>query len=153
MTEVLPTYVVDASVALKWAVRTDEPFIEQADLLLDDYQSGTISLIGPAHLPSEFGHGLVRAVRMGRLGLDSAQEQMRHFLGLHLTVVADGDLFPAAIALAQAIGCSFYDALYVALAQRRGVQLVHADEALRVKLAAAPSTVQRWLGEYRSGTP
>jgi predicted nucleic acid-binding protein len=151
MTEDLPSYVVDASIALKWTIRTDEPFLEQADMLLLDYQNGLVQLMGPIHLPSEVAHGLVRAVRRGRISRDDAHDQLHLFLSLRIPIFGQGDLFHEAVDLAESLGCSFYDASYVALAKRRGIYLVHADEALQAKMTDAIFALHRWIGDYRSG--
>ncbi len=47
MTEGPPTYVVDASVAVKWVLRGDESLLADADALLEEYRAGSIHLIAP----------------------------------------------------------------------------------------------------------
>lgn len=111
-----PTYLVDASVALKWLLRLDdEPFQEVADQVLRDYAAGLVSLSVLAHTPWEIGHALTRAVRRGRLTSEAADEALRRFDRWRIPSVADTNASRSrALAAALEHGCSFYDGAYLA---------------------------------------
>ena len=49
-------YVIDCSVAFKWAVM--EIYRPKAVLLRDDFRNGVHELLAPDHFPSEIGNAL-----------------------------------------------------------------------------------------------
>src|SRR5438132_7274810 len=74
MAEAVPSYVLDASVAVKWVIRSqDEPYLDKAQDVARDYWRGEISLMAPSALIYEMGHGLGRAARAGRISIADAE--------------------------------------------------------------------------------
>jgi predicted nucleic acid-binding protein len=114
------TYVVDASVATKWFV--DEDDSQAARVLV---YSGSI-LLAPDIVISEVASALTSKVRTGefpRDGLDAALEEMVRVL----LFTPSRELALAGQSLSLEFGTSFYDCLYLALAQRQASLLVTAD--------------------------
>lgn len=122
-------YVVDASVAIKWHLR-DEQYVDHADVLLDDMLSGRIALIAPDHIRYEVASAIDTAVRMGRITADDGRVAVEQFLGWHLPTATGDGVIVAAYDIARRFGCSFYDGLYLAVAEHVGAPLIHADRRL-----------------------
>src|SRR5438876_3811095 len=59
------TYVIDASVALKWVLPENDT--DKAERLRNDYLGGHLSLISPEFMALETLHALTRAERQGRI--------------------------------------------------------------------------------------
>jgi predicted nucleic acid-binding protein len=126
--------VVDASVAVKTVV--EEPQSHIARRIFAE----TERLIVPAHFLGEIGEVLVRRWRAGEV----SPQQLRliqvawpwSFVVVPLELV-----FERAFDIAMDAGASFYDALYVAVAERREAALVTADNRLLNCLAGTP-----WAG-------
>jgi predicted nucleic acid-binding protein len=127
-------YVLDASVALKWALL--EPDSDKADRLREDCRNAVHELLAPAVFTVELAHALTRAERQGRLALGQAltywTDAMRTCPVLHDTE----PLLPRAIAVSSSARIGVYDCLYVALAEREGCDFVTADDKLVRNLRA-----------------
>jgi predicted nucleic acid-binding protein len=135
--------VVDASVALKWAL-DDEDIVEQAVRLRDDAIDGRFSLVAPSLWVYELANGLVSAVRRGRLSGAQGRRSLGHLMGLGVDLV-DPDT-NATYAAALRYELSAYDAAYVALAVALGAPLWTGDRGLH--RTAARVAVLRWIGDY-----
>lgn len=139
-------WIVDASVALKWHLR-DEQYIPQADALFRAFSLGEADLLAPSFIRYEVANALLVASKMGRIGLQVAQEQLQDFLGLAIHQATDEDnLLTSALGLASSLDVTVYDALYLALAAQSGSDLVTADRHLYDKVRNAfPQTT--WVGD------
>ena len=126
--------VIDACVAVKWFL--PEPFRDAADAILSE----TEARVAPEHLRVEVGNTLLKTIRSGGITLDHALERLDQLLQLRPT----GDLAGTAIRIASAVGCTNYDALYVAAAERWNAALVTADRKLARQLVAVG-----WTGQIR----
>ena len=85
----------------------------------------------------EVRNALLIAERRGRLPPGGAAERLGGLADLDLDIVTDGDAdLTAAFALAVAHGLTFYDALYLDLAARRGAELATLDAGLARAAAA-----------------
>jgi predicted nucleic acid-binding protein len=154
MTEVVPLYVVDASVALKWIVDLDdEPHTDKARDALLDYQEGRINIIAPSVLPYEIGHALTRAIRRARIDASEAIEAYRTLLEWNIHLVHDDFDLLGSLRHARLYGLSFYDASYWTLANRLNAPWLYADDRVRnthgpsgAHAASVISTV--WIGDY-----
>lgn len=145
-----PRYVLDASVALKWLLRLDdESHLAEADAVLTDYQEARIGLLTPNHLRYEVGHGLRRAVIRERLSWDAGRAALEWFSALRLPTMHHDTLLLQGWDLSRAHGCSFYDAVYLALAQATRYPLIHADNRLRNALDSR-FPLELWIEGYRS---
>lgn len=138
--------VVNASVALKWHL-PQEPFAQQAVALLADWQQGMLDLLAPDIFVAEIAHALVRALRRGHLSEPEAMAILSDVLAVvqfHPTL----PLVQRATELAIRHHQSAYDCLYVALAEREGVELWTGDERL-VNALGAHFPFVRFIGDYK----
>ena len=141
--------MVDASVAVKWCLPLqDEPYVSQALLVIGEYRTGRLNLIAPSCFDYEIGHALVRAVRRERVTRQQADAAFRVFMGFGIALRHAADLVEAAWRQSHELGCSFYDASYLALADRHGAPFLHADARLRTVLAGRfPGEL--WIESFR----
>ncbi|CAM2874170.1 MULTISPECIES: type II toxin-antitoxin system VapC family toxin [Methylobacterium] len=129
--------VIDACVAAKWFL--PEPQSDLADaILLED-----VARIAPEHILVEVGNTLLRNHRSGAITLEHAREAISA-LGKLVRLRPILEIADTALSIASSIGCTHYDALYVAAAERWDSVLVTADARLVRQL----QTVQ-WTGRYR----
>jgi|SRR3954468_2694186 predicted nucleic acid-binding protein len=123
--------VVDASVAVKWFA--PEPGSAEAEALLvaDEARAA------PEHLLVEVGQALLRHYRDGGVALDHCRQAISN-LRRYVRLFSTEALAPEALEIAAAGGCSIYDALYVAAAERWDCVVLTADAKLVAKLDASP---------------
>ena len=114
-------YVIDASVAIKWFV--PEILEAEAKRWLDPSHI----LYAPELLLSEFGNILWKKTRLKELTEAEAFQIALELKQAPITLISSLDLFPDALTLAQSIGGTVYDCMYLAAAIRQGCQLVTAD--------------------------
>ena len=125
-------YVVDASVGVKWFVREREADREVALALRQRHIEGATRMI----VPELFLLEVPNAIKTGR---KSTEEELADVL----TTLADLDVrierhtqrvLRKTNAVAWAYNLTWYDAVYVALAETMGFPCVTADEALIRKM-------------------
>ena len=121
----LPEMVVDASVAVKWFL--PETSRAEALRLLHLYQEQRITLVAPVLLLAEVANVLSKRVRRGLATASMALEAYRLLKTNAPILVDDRLLLDEAMTLALASGQAVYDCLYLALALRRGCDLITAD--------------------------
>ena len=121
--------VVDASVAASWLF--DDEDDPRAEAALDTLEAAPG--LAPPLWSWEMRTILLVARRRGRLDADGMRARVAALADLPLALDGDHDL-DHALRLAEAHGLSFYDALYLELALRRGAALATLDGRL---LAAA----------------
>jgi predicted nucleic acid-binding protein len=139
------TFVVDASVCAKWCLpEKDEPFIPQAQRLLEGYIRAEISLIVPDVFWPELGNVLWKAVRKGRLSNSDALSGLEYLQNLKIPTYSCSDFLAETLHLALSYDRTFYDSLYVTLAEHSSTELITADERLANALAAYLPV--KWLG-------
>lgn len=139
------TVVVDASVAAKWMLPSAlEPYSEMALRLLDDHRTGRFSIVVPDLFWTEIGNVLSKSVRSGRVSLADAQVGLNNIKRNEFATASSLPLLDAALEIATSLRRSFYDCLYVALAQSRQIEFVTADEKLVNALGTRYAV--RWLG-------
>ncbi len=132
-------YVVDCSVALKWFI--PEPLSELAIPVLERFRAASLVLIAPEIILAEFGHALRKRVGFRQLAREEAVKIWEDFLTLGIDLAPDRDLARLAFPLALDHMATFYDALYVALAQREDVPVLTADERMTNAFASLDRTV------------
>lgn len=142
----VPRYVLDASVAVKWHLE-DEDHAEQALAVLADYESGRISLLAPSNIRYEVIGSIRKAARRNRLRAEDARGAVEDFLALRLRTVDSDSLILLGYDRAVDYGCTFYDALYVVLAEAAQCPLLLADERLRNNLRNRFPLVL-WIEDY-----
>lgn len=141
-----PTYVVDASVAIKWFLE-DEDYVEQSMALFTAYNSGMVRLLAPEHLILEVANAVQSAVRSQRLTTEAGDHALSYVLNLDIPRVSGRELIVAGYRIANRYDCVFYDALYLALADAVRCPLLHADRRLQASVAGRFPLAQ-WIGRF-----
>jgi predicted nucleic acid-binding protein len=141
----LKLLVLDASVAIKWAIPSArEPFTDESLRWLKRYVDGEIDFIVPDVFWAEVGNVLWKGARQNRWRQDEAESVAADMRARGFTTVSSLVLLPEAMKIAFAHDRAVYDCLYVALAVQSKTDLITADERLANALAA--SFPVKWLG-------
>jgi predicted nucleic acid-binding protein len=115
--------VVDASVLTEYLGDAEGTDVARERLIAD-----RASLWAPHLVDAEVGHALRRGVRMGEIGTDAAHDALDDLIAMPLRRVRHRELIPRAWELRDNV--SFYDALYVSLAELLDQPLVTFDDRL-----------------------
>ncbi len=119
------TVVIDASLALKWALLEDHT--EEALALWDRWQTTSEHLISPPVFRSEVANALHQRVRRREISPADAAEMLDTLLSL-VDTDEPSVLYDRALALAGALGQgAVYDSLYLALAEMWDCEMWTAD--------------------------
>jgi predicted nucleic acid-binding protein len=121
-------YVIDSSVAFKWAV--PEADSDKAIALRDQFRRGADELIAPDVFPIELAHALTRAERQGRISVSQAMHLLADVLQTAPDLQPSLPLLPRAVEISSQTRVGVYDCLYTALAEREACALVTADRRL-----------------------
>jgi predicted nucleic acid-binding protein len=154
MTEGRSFYVVDASIALKWLLPVEEePHGDIALRVLDDARQGRVGVLVPGQVYYEVGHALVKAARNRDriITPEQGERALRVFHSFDQFLVRHDDrgILMKAYEVAHRFGCGYYDAAYLATAEEFGWPLIHADDALRSRLAGR-FPQELWIEDYGS---
>ena len=141
------TFVIDASVALKWLL-PEEGYGEEA---LAVVRAGE-RLIAPDLVIAEVCNGAWRSARLGRITEVQVTEIASLLPRFFDALVGAATLAPRAVAIAAALDHSVYDCLYLALAEAQEARLLTADARLVAKLRGTP-WVERvlFVADYGAG--
>ena len=124
---------MDASVVAKW-VLSGEPYQENAVKLKQDHVSGIASLCAPVFIVSEVANALWRAVKLGRIVEEDAQEALKALndMGIDLQ---ESDWVQASqgLSIACKLDLTIYDASYLWLTDKTKAQFITADNKLYEK--------------------
>lgn len=137
-------YVIDASVAVKWCLPSNEPLVDEADALLASYAQGEVQFVVPDLFWPELANALWKSVWRGRTDASTAETAYAKVSDLNMPTIPSIDIVPSALEIAIRFGRTVYDSLYIALARQSKMELVTADERLANALAARFSI--KWLG-------
>jgi len=139
--------VVDASVAVKWYL-TDEPDTAPAFALLQAFEAVAVLLAAPTQILYEVPSAIALATRRAqpRLSEADAQRAITAFTDLGIQTFTDAALLRATYPLCQQLAIAFYDAAYLALAQRLGIPFITADDKLYRRTRQLPGVL--WIGDY-----
>jgi predicted nucleic acid-binding protein len=141
----LKLYVLDASVALKWAIPSaDEPLSAESLDLLRKYVKGELDFLVPDIFWAEVGNVLWKGSRQGRWSRDLSEQIASEMQARNFRTVSSHALLNGALKIAFTYTRSVYDCLYLALAIESGSQLITADE--RLANAVAAHLPVKWLG-------
>ena len=121
----LPETVVDSSVVVKWFF--PEPSRQEALRLLRLYREERIKLVAPVLLMSEVASVFSKRVRRGLTTASIATDAYRLLKVNAPILVEDRRVLDEAMTLALGSGQAVCDCLYLALALRRGCDLITAD--------------------------
>ncbi|MEQ1708881.1 MAG: type II toxin-antitoxin system VapC family toxin [Terricaulis sp.] len=126
--------VLDASVTAAWCFEDEADHATDALLQRVRDEGGLV----PALWHWEVANVMTSAVRKKRLSADAAALRLRVLRGLPIATdrEAQARAWREAFALAQSHALSAYDAAYLELAQREGLDLATKDAALRRAAAA-----------------
>lgn len=103
--------IVDASVATMWFV-PEQHSNHAALLLAPEYQ-----LVAPDLIRLEVGNALLKAIRRNEVTLEDGEEALGMLLPAAVRTMRSEDDVETAFDIAQRLGGSVYDAIYIALAQ------------------------------------
>lgn len=115
--------VIDASVLAEYLSDAEGAEVARRRLIADRPR-----LWAPHLVDAEVGHALRRGVRRGEIATDAARDALDDLLAMPLRRVRHRELIPRAWELRENV--SFYDALYVSLAEILEEPLVTFDRRL-----------------------
>lgn len=140
-------YVLDASVAIKWALPgAQEPLTDKAVALLKRYRDSDVDFIVPDVFWAEIANALWRGVRQQRWDCDQAEMAVADMRDRDFQTVSSQILMTSALEIALKYDRNIYDCLYAALAEESKVDLITADQRLFNALAAHFPV--KWLGSF-----
>jgi len=146
----LTALVLDASVAMKWAIPSAKETLAAESLqLLKRYTDGDINFIVPDVFWAEIGNVLWKGVRQRRWPQAVAERATSEIRGQDFFTVSSLELLADAMKIALVHDRSVYDCLYVALAIQFKTEMITADEGLANALAARLPV--KWLGAFETG--
>ncbi len=141
----MTTFVLDASVAVKWAIPSArEPLTHESLRLLTRYVSGEIEFIVPDIFWAEVGNVLWKGARQRRWRQEEAEAVVSDMKARAFGTVSSVVLLQEALGIAFTYDRAVYDCMYVALAVQSRADLITADERLANALAAYLPV--KWLG-------
>jgi predicted nucleic acid-binding protein len=127
-------YVLDASVALCWVI--PRPLSPKALILRDEYRQQIHELIAPSVYPQELANALTKSERQKLIPVGDARPLSRDVLSTSPVLHGTGPIFYRAIDISSQTRSGFYDCLYVALAEREGIEFITTDDKLLKNLQA-----------------
>ncbi len=138
-----PIAIVDASVAVKWVMAE-----QHADAALHLLEAG-VDLSAPAHWLGEAANAIWAAFRRGDLVEQEAHERAAFLAATPITSVPLERLATDAMGIAVRLGVTIYDALYLALAEKRGAMLITDDRRLLSAISGDRQLRKRaiWIGD------
>jgi predicted nucleic acid-binding protein len=143
----LTALVLDASVALKWAIPSAQETLTTESLqLLQRYVAGEINFIVPDVFWAEIGNVMWKGVRQRRWPQTLAENAASAIRKRDFFTVTSLELLPEALRIAFAHDRSVYDCLYIALAIQFKIEMITADERLANAMAARLPV--KWLGAF-----
>ena len=143
----MTTLVLDASVAIKWALPSaKEDLTAEAVRLLSRYLDSELDFIVPDIFWAEIGNILWEGVKRKRWPRTDAEQIAAEFKAREFQTVPSQILMTEALKLACTYDRSIYDCLYVALGVESHSPLITADERLFNSMAAHFPI--KWLGAF-----
>ena len=118
-------FIIDASVVVKWLCRDREQFLEHSDAILYAFRKEKFELYSPELLLYEVGNALLKGKSLTLQDARVAFATLFYF-EIHFVSI-DSKLSQKSYEIAQKIGVTFYDAVYLALAAKFDVPLITAN--------------------------
>ncbi len=125
-------YVVDASVSVKWFL--PEIHSREALRLLNK----EFELLAPDLIFAEFGNVLWKKWRAEEIDADSASKILLDFRRIPLVIYSSEMILDVTWTIAKRYQRSFYDSLYLSVAQTQECRLVTADKKFYAALKSTP---------------
>jgi predicted nucleic acid-binding protein len=114
--------VIDSSVIVKWLHEEDEQFLEQAKQILDDVRDNDLVLIAPELAKYEVGNALLSGKKVS---LDEVSILFDSLYSLPLQFIEQSsEIALETYKIAQKSGNTYYDASFMALAQKEKAILI-----------------------------
>jgi predicted nucleic acid-binding protein len=138
-------YVIDTCVAIKWYIP------EALQVEARRYMGPGLNRHAPDLLPVEAGHALLKRVRSADPAQALTFDEVRTIVAAArdsapIQYHSSQSLLDLALALAEQIGASVYDGLFLALAIRIDGQVVTADQKFYNKIVVSPHAGRaRWV--------
>ncbi len=151
MAQILERLTVDCSIVVKWKI-TAEDHADAAEELLLDWQQQAVELCAPTLLQAEIMSAFLRAHRRGRVSAEEAKEAIGDLLTLPFRLLDIASVATRAFEIAQQHNERSYDCIYVALAEREGLELWTGDQRLYNALHTHCGFV-RWIADYQRKRP
>ncbi len=114
---------------------------------LGRYQTGAVDLVAPDSIVPELGHSFRKLVLGKKLSYEDASGALDDFGALQIPLLPSLALCGKAMELAAMHMATFYDALYLALAEREDIPVLTADKPMTNAFAALTRTI--WLGDFK----
>lgn len=114
-------FVIDTSVAVKWIISKNEKYIEQSDRLLEHIKNNMVRCYAPHLLLYEIGNAMISkqcTTSYMRLAFRTIYNLPIEF------VINDYKLAEKTMVVSKESDMTFYDALFIALAQQLKADLV-----------------------------
>ena len=124
-----PTYVVDASVAVKWFVPEDGS--DRAD----EVARGRFLLFAPKLVLIEVANAFWKKIRRGLMTEAEAQDRLSALPRYFDLLVDEEQFLPSALSLSAAFDHPVYDFIYLEAARHHGAVLLTADRRFIGKLS------------------
>jgi len=121
-------YVIDASVAAKLFIAED--YSDKAMEIMNAHSRGYLSLFAPTLIMYELGNVFWKHPQITS---EKAHAFIKKFLELQINLVniySDDDLLKATCKISKSKDMTFYDASYIALAEKYEAKMITADEEL-----------------------
>ncbi len=139
-------FVIDTSVVAKWYLNEENS--SDAGKLLN----GTYTLHAPLYLLIETDSVLTKRIRRKELNFNTAEWIRQALRQTPILWHPDEPLMNPAFTLAYAIGCSYYDALFVGLAEALNRPLITGDQRLVHALENVSLNHRiKWIGNLNAG--
>lgn len=139
------TYIIDASVALKWYYQEKEREVKQAFKLREDYQQRKIDMYAPDLLVYELANVLRNKQDLEESYIRDAIESIYEMRILKPPIQ---ETMKEAIKLALQYNASVYDAVYLAFAKEQRSGFITADRQFYLKVKQIPLVI--FIAEYHS---
>ena len=138
-------FVLDASVALKWALPpATERLVPESLQLLEQYARGEIDFLVPDIFWAEIGNVLGKGSHHRRWSRSISEQIAAEMREQNFPTVSSLALMTDALKIALTYDRSVYDCIYLALAIQSRSQMITADE--RLANAVAAYLPVKWLG-------
>lgn len=144
--EVVKTYIIDASVVIKWFSDLNENNLNKAELLRNDYLNKKIYLIAPDILIAEISNALSYNPNFDCDRTLKAVDSL-YLLDIKFIRISR-KLIEESVVLRYEKNITIYDSIYLSLAKLLNIQLITADKKLLDKVKDMGNIV--FLSDYTS---